>query len=158
MKFKSIIFSFLIFTIFLSSSIPYSKNSLIIGQKIDSVENIISHNSSDDLKKHVLINFWSISDAESRIQNKRLSDLTNKCEGRIRYISICTDSDEKISSEILKNEIKDETGLYLFSKDIDNEIFKIFQTSKGMRHFLLDENFKLMNVEPDNETIESILG
>lgn len=54
-----------------------------------------------DLKgDEVIVNFWSVKDAESRISNVRLA---REAESRgANYVGICVDSDQDLAREVIK--------------------------------------------------------
>lgn len=48
----------------------------------------------------LVLNFWSVKDAESRIQNIRLA--RNAERNGEKYIGLCTDSDRRLAEEVMR--------------------------------------------------------
>lgn len=57
--------------------------------------------SLSDLKgQDVIVNFWSVTDAESRIRNVRLENEAERLGAR--YIGLCVDADRQLAHEVIK--------------------------------------------------------
>lgn len=50
--------------------------------------------------ERVVLNFWSVKDAESRIQNIRLASIAER-NGE-KFVGICTDSDRELALEVMR--------------------------------------------------------
>ncbi len=147
---------------FLSSSIPVGSHSLNPGEEAPSI--VLSSNarinSLKDLDgKYVVVNFWSASDPESRIANNRLGNLAESLpSSKVRFVSICTDSDESLSSEIMKADGIPSSVISLNASDITAEVAEDYQVATGNRSFLIDPFGNLVSVSPSEEAIKTVIS
>lgn len=83
--------------------------------------------------KDVILNFWSLSDAESRISNIRLSrDAERK---GARFISLCVDSDTVLAEEVMRaDNLPRESRFFANKRAIDN--------------YMLDEGVRTVKIDP----------
>jgi len=148
-----------VFAAFLSSSMPQGSHSLEIGSEAPAIElssDAVIKNLDMLNGKYVLVNFWSAADARSRINNKRLADLSASLPAdKIAFVSICTDTDTTIADEILKADNVPADIIYLSAADTTPQVTEDFQTETGLRSFLIDPFGNLSAVSPSNETINS---
>lgn len=86
-----------------------------------------------DLKgKDVVINFWSVSDAESRIKNIRLASDAER--SGVEYIGMCTDTDRRLAEEVMAADgVKKETQCF-----VDTRIHDGYLLEKGVRTVKID--------------------
>ncbi len=150
MKTKNIFLSVII-AAFLSSSIPYGSHSLEIGSEAPSL--VLSSKSSADLAplkgNKVLLNFWSASDAGSRMANRFISDAAESGKyPDTRFVSVCIDSDSALAAQIRKADRISGKVISLNSDEISNDVMEDFQTSKGCRSFLIDSFGNLEAIAP----------
>jgi len=137
---KSLFFSIII-AAFLSSSIPYGSHSLKIGSEAPSIT--LSSSSSANLDRmkgrKVLLNFWSASDASSRLANREISRIAESgIYPDMCFVSICIDSDSSLAEEISKTDRISGKVISLKSTEVTDDVLADFQTSKGCRSFLID--------------------
>ena len=89
--------------------------------------------SLSDLKgSEVILNFWSVSDAESRINNVRLERMAG-CDS-IRYIGVCIDNDNQLAMEVIKSDMLDADTQCFADKSIIDE----YQIERGVRTVKID--------------------
>lgn len=161
MKTKYLFFS-LVAAAFLSSSIPVGSHSLKPGEEAPSL--VLSSNakitSLKDLDgKYVVVNFWSSTDPESRIANSRLAKLTDVLpSSKVKFVSICTDTDESLGSEIMKTDGLPSSVISLTASDITADVTKDYQVATGNRYFLIDPFGNLVSVSPSEEDIKKIIS
>lgn len=122
---------------FLSSALPSTTHSLEIGKEAPSFSlAVASTDSLDSLKEeYTLINFWSASDIESRLKNRRLAGMTSENGDPVRMISVCLDDDAQLAAEIAAHD-----GFInnLMRSDIPESVLSDYQTSTGCRAFLIN--------------------
>ncbi|MDE6009336.1 MAG: peroxiredoxin family protein [Muribaculaceae bacterium] len=161
MKTKYLFLS-LVFAAFLSSSIPAGSHSLMPGEEAPSL--VLSANSKvKSLKeldgKYVVVNFWSSSDPESRIANSRLAKLADSLpSSKVKFVSICTDTDETLASEIIKADNLPSSAISLSHSDIDAEVAEDYQVATGNRSFLIDPFGNLVKISPSEEEVIKIVA
>lgn len=80
----------------------------------------------------VIVNFWSVNDAESRISNVRLSRDAERSGAR--YIGMCIDSDRQLAEEVMKADRISTENLYFADKEVNDE----YQLSNGTRTVKID--------------------
>lgn len=125
---------------FLSSSLPYGSHSLALGEEAPQLT--LSHGSPhslDSLKgEYYVINFWSASDPQSRINNKILSN-SKQVNGRdVKVVSVCVDDDRLLAEEILKADNISDDVIKLSGSDLMADVLRDYQVETGCRSFLID--------------------
>lgn len=117
------------------------------------------NNLSDLDGKYVVINFWNPNDPTSRINNRRLADITsNLNSSKVKFVSVCTGENEALANEIMKvDNISDKT-LSLSVKDFTPQVAEDFQINTGNRSFMIDPFGNLVSISPTEEAINSILS
>lgn len=111
-----------------------------------------------DAGSYIILNFWNPNDPVSRVTNARMAKIASSNSGRLKFVSICTAEESSLSNEILKLDGISGDGVFLNSEEISDDMVKVFQTSKGLRHFLLDSKGNLLAVSPDLDYITNLVG
>ena len=147
MKFKNLFFS-IIAAGFLSSAVPVDK-SPIVGRTAPKIETIDGTNVVGDAnpagKTHV-ISFWSPKKPASRIANQKLSRIYgNDSKDNVEFISICTDSDEKLMNEVMKIDGVKADKVYT-SDQLSSRVMKDYGADKSPRAFKISPDGKIVEV------------
>lgn len=109
--------------------------------------------------RFVVLNFWSATDATSRLNNRRLAELTASLpSSKIKFVSVCTDSDASLSREILSADGIDGIGTHLNASDLTEQVAEDYQTSTGCRSFLIDPFGNLVSISPSHSEIAGIIS
>ncbi|MDE5795371.1 MAG: redoxin domain-containing protein [Muribaculaceae bacterium] len=82
--------------------------------------------------ENVIVNFWSVKDAESRINNVRLSKEAERTGSK--YIGMCIDSDRQLAEEVMKADNVGVESLYFADRQVTDE----YQLAKGTRTVKID--------------------
>ncbi len=82
--------------------------------------------------KDVIVNFWSVKDAESRISNVRLAIEAERTGAK--YIGMCIDSDRQLAEEVMKADNISIDNLYFADRQVTDE----YQLTKGTRTVKID--------------------
>ena len=82
--------------------------------------------------KDVIVNFWSVMDAESRINNIRLAKEAEL--NGAEYIGMCIDSDRQLAEEVMNADNVSLDYLYFTDRQVTDE----YQLSKGTRTVKID--------------------
>lgn len=124
---------------FLSSSLPNGSHSLAIGEEAPALSLNTPSNLMESLKgEYYVVNFWSASDAQSRITNRQLAS-SGKVNGRdVKVVSINVDEDSKLADEISKMDNIGEEVIRLSGKDVSSDVLDDYQVNSGCRAFLVD--------------------
>ncbi len=123
--------------IMLTSAMSTSNVPLEVGNQApnlsvsDSNGNLLS--LSDLEGQNVILNFWSMSDAESRISNVRL--LRDAERTGARFISMCVDSDTKLAEEVMRADNLPEDS-------------RFFVDERAIDMFMLDEGVRTVKIDP----------
>ncbi|MDE5849120.1 MAG: redoxin domain-containing protein [Muribaculaceae bacterium] len=91
-----------------------------------------SHLLSELKGEDVIVNFWSVNDAESRIENVRLAREAEKSGAK--YIGMCIDSDRQLAAEVMKADKISTDHLYFADRQVTDE----YQLTKGTRTVKID--------------------
>ncbi len=124
---------------FLSSSLPNGSHTLAIGEEAPALTLNSSANTLESLKGHYyVVNFWSASDAQSRINNRNLAK-TKKFNGRdVKVVSVNIDSDKSLAREIVKADKIGDDIISLSGSELSSDVLSDYQVSTGCRSFLID--------------------
>lgn len=82
--------------------------------------------------EEVIVNFWSVKDAESRIANVRLAREAEKSGAK--YIGMCIDADRQLAEEVMKADKVSTEHLYFADRQVTDE----YQLANGTRTVKID--------------------
>ena len=123
-------------TLWLTSAVSTKNVPLEVGNHAPEISITCSNGESlllSDLKgEEVIVNFWSVNDAESRISNVRLAREAER--SGVRYIGMCIDSDRQLAEEVMKADRVSTDNLYFADRQVTDE----YQLSKGTRTVKID--------------------
>ncbi|MBD5278473.1 MAG: redoxin domain-containing protein [Bacteroides sp.] len=88
---------------------------------------------SDLQGENVVVNFWSVSDAESRISNIRLARDAER--NGAKYIGMCVDSDRRLAEEVMAADGVAPENQYFTDPQIHNK-------------YLLDQGIRTVKIDP----------
>lgn len=145
---KLIYLSILGFATFLSSSTPTATRELEIGKQAPALTlKADCRKEIDSIKeKYVLINFWSATDAASRIANHSYSNLAEWNGHEIEVVSVCIDDDYSLAGEIMAADKISDNVISLSKKDLTADVLKNYQTDTGCRAFVIDPYGNLASI------------
>lgn len=139
MNFKHIIaglFSVMAGTLVLTSAVSTKNVPLEVGNQAPEISITDNNGKSvmlSDLKGgDVIVNFWSVKDAESRIANVRLSREAERSGAK--YIGMCIDSDRQLAAEVMKSDRISTDYLYFADRQVTDE----YQLASGTRTVKID--------------------
>lgn len=120
----------------LTSAVSTKNVPLEVGNQAPEISIFHADGSSmmlSELKgENVIVNFWSVKDAESRISNIRLAkeaELTGA-----KYIGMCIDSDRQLAREVMNADNVSADHLFFADSQVADE----YQLSKGTRTVKID--------------------
>lgn len=123
-------------TLWLTSAVSTKNVPLEVGNQAPEISFTHSNGKTlllSDLKgEDVIVNFWSVKDAESRIANVRLSREAEKSGAK--YIGMCIDSDRQLAEEVMKTDRVSTKSLYFADRQVTDE----YQLAKGTRSVKID--------------------
>lgn len=80
----------------------------------------------------IIVNFWSVKDAGSRIMNVRLAREAERSGAK--YIGMCIDSDRQLAEEVMKADRVSTDNLYFADRQVTDE----YQLASGTRSVKID--------------------
>ena len=138
---------------------PIGKGDLEIGKEAPvffNEEELDNHTFySND--KNIILNFWSVSDPQSRIRNRELAQLVSSAENNDKIlVSICVSEEKTLQEEILRIDgISSKNVISKNVDEIDANLYKDFQLESGLRSFLIDRHGILRKITPTKDDIIS---
>lgn len=130
------IFAGLAGVVALTSAISTNNVPLEVGNQAPEIATV---NISGDMVRlsemkgqEVILNFWSVKDAESRISNIRLA---REAESNgTKYLGICVDDDEQLAQEVIKADRLPSQSQYFANEQIRDE----YRLNHGTRTVKID--------------------
>ncbi|MBP3890146.1 MAG: thioredoxin family protein [Muribaculaceae bacterium] len=104
-----------------------------------------------DLKgEYVLINFWSTTDAASRVAAGTYDQLmkTNDFGGRLNLLNLNFDGNAALFDAVVRQDGLDTAMQYHLSGEAADEVAKTYHLDQGYRAILIDPNGKIVAVNP----------
>ena len=130
--------------------------SLVI-ESNDSTDGI----SLTDLRgKYVLVNFWSSTDAQSRIMAKDYDLISGDYDAeRFRHVAVNTDHTRSLFREITRHDGLDATVHYYYADAANSgRMTDDWHLESGFRSFLIDPQGHILAVNPTRETLDRTFG
>ena len=101
--------------------------------------------------RYVLVDFWSSSDANSRIKSNEYNTLPLTANGKLQRLSINFDRTRELFNEIVSRDHLDRSEQY-FAGDSDAEqLARDYAVGRAYNSYLIDPDGKIIAVNPDNE-------
>ncbi len=111
---------------------------------------------SDKRGNYVLVNFWSSSNASSRIRNIQYDRFFKGDSSRADFISVNFDSSEKLYKELLKvDQLASESQFY-DDGGRNSEVYKDYHLESGFNSYLLNKEGKIVAINPTNQQLTEI--
>ena len=109
-----------------------------------------SLNLSDYKGKKVMINFWAVYDAQSRVTNIQLHNYLKQNYPDISLVSISFDANKSVFEKTILWDQVDKKSQFCDVNGTNSSIYKEFKLEKGFKNYLIDENgvITAMNVTP----------
>lgn len=104
-----------------------------------------------DLKgEYVLVNFWSTTDAASRVAAGTYDQLmkTNDFGGRLNLLNLNLDANEALFDAVVRQDGLDTAMQYHLDGEAAKELTKLYHLDEGLRALLIDPSGKIVAVNP----------
>lgn len=114
-----------------------------------------------DLKgEYVLINFWSTTDAASRVAAGTYDQLmkTNDFGGRLNLLNLNFDGNAALFDAVVRQDGLDTAMQYRLSGEAADEVAKTYHLDQGYRAILIDPNGKIVAVNPTPADITTLVS
>lgn len=123
------------------------------------VANANSEISLEDLRgDYVLVNFWSSTNAASRVAAGEYDSFVKNGEGKqIHLLSVNSDDNERLFREIVRRDGLDEKTQYRASGTSASDMVSEYGLQGGMQSFLIDPQGRILATNPDVRTIASLI-
>lgn len=114
---------------------------------------------SDMRGRYVLLNFWSSTDAESRIAVQEYDKTLNELDPeQIEMVSVNFDRSRRMFQEIVRlDELNQETQHHV-NGNMASEIKRSYELSDGFKSFLIDREGRIVAVNPTKTTLTEVSG
>lgn len=120
--------------------------------------------SLDDMRGHwVLLQFWSSSDAPSRIAGKQYTAIEQKLNDgqsaeRFHLLSVNMDRSERLFREIVRRDNLNAETQFRAQGEEASKIIDAYRLDNGFQSFLIDPQGKIVATNPDPETVARIVA
>lgn len=109
--------------------------------------------------RYVLLNFWSSTDAESRIAAREYNDISRVFDkGQLCLMSVNFDPSELLFKEIVRIDGLDKKTQIHVSDREALQIKKAYELSDGFKSFLIDPEGRIVAVNPEAKILNKLLG
>lgn len=112
--------------------------------------------------KRVILSFWSAADAQSRIDQTKITALARKAGSRhegFEVLSVNFDRSERLMREIVKVDNLDSSSqFHVGNPDDAAAIREAFQLDNGLRTFIIDEQGRITCADPTEEQLLQAIG
>ena len=149
-----------IFLLFLTSSIPTDTTDATIGNTapLFALKSDKADVELQSLKgEYVLVNFWSLEDAQSRIDNVRYDRMAKKLNNRFRMISINLDNDYELYNKIIEIDGLEKSGQFNSKDVVYGELRNEWHLKNGNRAYLINPNGKIMAINPNENQLTELI-
>ncbi|MDR1645286.1 MAG: thioredoxin family protein [Tannerellaceae bacterium] len=112
-----------------------------LAPRIESLENERDFNFRNHSGRYTLLNFWATYDAESRVRNIRLANVSGKMSrNRVVLCSVSLDESPSVFSETIRIDRLDRATQFHETKGKNSTLYRRYNLKKGFGNFLIDEN------------------
>lgn len=108
---------------------------------------------SDKRGNYVLVNFWSSSNASSRIRNIQYDRFFKGDKSRADFISVNFDNSEKLYKELLKVDQLASESQFHDDGGRNSKLYKDYHLDSGLNSFLLNKEGKIVAINPDRKSV-----
>ncbi len=102
--------------------------------------------------KYLILQFWAVYDAPSRVNNLLMYNSVKKnYSDRVRMVSLSFDPQELIFKETVRMDGIDPQTQFLVSNGENSEVYETYRLSKGFSNYLIDPNGVIVakNLSPE---------
>lgn len=116
----------------------------------------VSVSLADMKGHHVLLNFWSSLEPESRIANKAYDVYAS--DSRLSLISVNLDPSARLFREIVARDALCDSTQWHVGGDVARQISDDYNLARGLGSFLIDPAGRVVAINPSRAQIESLLA
>ena len=132
------------------SRIGYKAPALVLGDKNNDLSPLQQQRG-----ENVLLSFWSSDNPESRLSNLRYDRMARKLD-RIVHVSVNLDRSESVFNAILEVDDLDRSTHFHPSSEVQESIFKSWRLEDGFHSFLLDDEGRIIAIDPNSMQLFSL--
>lgn len=100
--------------------------------------------------RYVLLDFWSSSDANSRLKSNEYNALPITHTSRLERLSVNFDRSKELFAELVKRDHLHSDEQYFAGDTDDDKIMEEYGVNQGYNSYLIDPKGKIVAVNPDN--------
>ena len=133
------------------SRIGYKAPALILGNDNNGLSPLQQHRG-----ENVLLTFWTSSDPQSRLEDKRYDWLSRQQGVRYTHVSVNLDRSVSVFNSIVALDSLDRSTHYAVSPEVQESVIQSWRLEEGFHSFLLDPEGRIIAVDPDTKTLTSL--
>lgn len=158
---KAILFIASFFVLIVSLS-AFTDRATAPVQGYNAPDIILSQNGSQTplsafMGKYVLLNFWTASDAESRLKNNMYDNFASG-KDNLKLVSVNLDNSDALYREIIKLDRLNPNSQYHAEGSQATKIQQLYQLNGMLNSFLIDLQGRILTVNPDSQFLSDILS
>lgn len=111
---------------------------------------------ADQRGKFVLLNFWTASDAESRIKCSEYERLAAE-DNSLSIVSVNLDSSKALYREIVKRDGLDEYSQFHLEGLQSDRVVDLYRLEGNLKSFLIDPDGRILAVNPDASEVNKYI-
>jgi len=104
----------------------------------------------------VLLTFWSSTDPQSRLNNKRHDSLARNARGAFSHVSVNMDRSSSVFNGVLTIDHLNRATHYRASQQTQPDIITTWRLQDSYHSFLIDGEGKIIAIDPDDATLASL--
>ncbi|MBD5213763.1 MAG: redoxin domain-containing protein [Bacteroidales bacterium] len=105
--------------------------------------------------KYVLLNFWTSSDADSRMKCNLYDDISSD-KDNLSLISVNLDSSNALYREIVKRDGLNSASQFHMEGSQASKVHGLYRLNKNLKSFLIDPAGRILAVNPDAQRLAAI--
>lgn len=150
-----------VFLLFLTSSVSTESTEATLN-KTAPLFKLVRGNKTIDLQRlrgeYVLVNFWSVEDAQSRINNVRYDRIVKNSNNELNFISINIDTDYQLYSQILEIDKLEKRNQYNHSEIVYGKINSEWLNERGYKAYLINPKGEIEKINPNENQLKEKLN
>lgn len=149
-----------VFLLFFTSAKPTNSREIKVGDisPVFKIKCEAKEVSLEELRgEYVLVNFWSSSDAQSRINNIFYDKMLKKAGNQFKLISINYDSDVVLSEKIIEIDGLETASQFNSEDVIIGDILSQWHLQNGSKAYLINREGKIEAINPDEEQLKKLI-
>lgn len=132
------------------SRVGYKAPSLVLGDN-NGLSPLQQH-----MGEHVLLTFWTSTDVNSRLADKRYDRISRTPAMHFTHVSVNLDRSASVFSSIVAIDDLNRSTHLTTSPDVQDDIIKRWRLDSGYHSFLIDPQGTIVAVDPDWQDLAAL--